>query len=130
MPILALTFAPLAQMTVYMRAELIEARNRQYIHFAKVKGASRARIEYKHTLRISMFSIITFLPVSFLGAFIGSMLVENIYGIPGAGNLMASAIQTKDIPVVQAVMTVQILLSVLGFIIRDITYRIIDPRLN
>lgn len=130
MPILALTFAPTAQKVVFMRAELIEAKNRQYIHFAKVKGASRRRIEYKHTLRISMFAIITFLPVSFLGAFVGSMIIESIYGIPGAGNLLSSGIQTKDIPVVQAVMTINILLSVVGFMLRDITYRIIDPRLN
>lgn len=130
MPIIALTLAPTAYKIVMMRTGLVETRNQQFVKFARVKGAKNARVEYRHILRISLFPIITYLPSSFLGAFLGSMLVENIFGIPGAGNLLAVAIQTKDYPVVQAVITMSILMVIVSFYLRDITYKLIDPRVK
>ena len=130
MPIISLTLAPMAYNIVMMRTGLIETRSQQFVQFAKTKGATNARVEYRHILRISLFPIITYLPGSFLGAFLGSMLVENIFGIPGAGNLLASAIQYKDYPIVQAVITLSVLMVVVSYFLRDITYRLIDPRVK
>lgn len=130
MPIISLALAPTAYKIVMMRTGLIETRNQQFVKFARVKGAKTSRVEYRHILRISLFPIITYLPSSFLGAFLGSMLVENIFGIPGAGNLLAKAIQSKDYPIVQAVITLSVLMVVASYFLRDITYRIIDPRVK
>ena len=130
MPIIALSLAPIAYKIVMMRTGLIETRNQQFVQFARVKGATNSRVEYRHILRLSLFPIITYLPASFLGAFLGSMLVENIFGIPGAGNLLAVAIQSKDYPIVQAVITISVLMVVVSYFLRDITYRIIDPRVK
>lgn len=130
MPVISLMLAPTAYKIVMMRTGLIETRNQQFVKFARVKGASNRMVEYRHILRISLFPIITYLPASFLGAFLGSMLVENIFGIPGAGNLLATAIQTKDYPIVQAVVTMSVLMVVVSYFLRDITYRIIDPRVK
>lgn len=130
MPIISLMLAPTAYKIVMMRTGLIETRNQQFVKFARVKGANNRIVEYRHILRISLFPIITYLPASFLGAFLGSMLVENIFGIPGAGNLLATAIQTKDYPIVQAVVTMSVLMVVVSYFLRDITYRIIDPRVK
>lgn len=130
MPIISLTLAPTAYKIVMMRTGLIETRNQQFVKFARAKGATNKKVEYRHILRISLFPIITYLPASFLGAFLGSMLVENIFGIPGAGSLLSSAIQSKDYPIVQAVITMSVLMVIVSYILRDITYRIIDPRVK
>lgn len=130
MPIISLTLAPTAYKIVMIRTGLVETREEQFVQFARVKGVSNRRVEYRHILRISLFPIITYLPASFLTAFLGSMLVENIFGIPGAGNLLATAIQNKDYPIVQAVTTISIVMVIISYYLRDITYRIIDPRVK
>lgn len=113
-----------------MRTGIIETRDQQFVKFARVKGASSQRVEYRHILRLSLFPIITYLPASFLTAFLGSMLVENIFGIPGAGNLLSQAIQSKDYPIVQAVITLSVIMVIVSYYLRDITYRLLDPRVS
>ena len=130
LPIISILFAPVASKVMLIRSEIIEMRGSQFAEFAQMKGLSQRKIEWRHIIKQSMFAIVTYFPVSFVGVLMSSVMIDGLYGIPGIGGLLSGAISTKDYPVIQALLTITILLSLVAFVLRDVTYSLLDPRIR
>jgi peptide/nickel transport system permease protein len=112
------------------RAIFIEEISQDYVRTAQAKGVSNARLLLKHVLKNGMIALIT-LTVSALPLLIlGSLLIENFFGIPGLGNALFVAIQTTDFATVRAFVFLGALLIQVGYIATDICYALVDPRIR
>ena len=130
LPAFALAISTIIVYMRYLRTELNTQLSSNHYKFAKVKGVSKMRFIVSHALKPSLLPVISFLPAAILGAFIGSMFVEGIYNIPGSGSLMIDAINAKDYNVIQAIIIISVLTTIISFFLRDIMYRLLDPRVR
>jgi peptide/nickel transport system permease protein len=113
-----------------MRASMVEAMNEDYIRTARAKGLPEGVVVYKHALRNSLRPIITFIGYllpAFLG---GSVIIEQIFGYPGMGRLTYQAILERDMPVIMVSLTISSTLVLLGNMVADILYAVVDPRVR
>lgn len=130
LPILALSFGGIATITRYMRAELFEALNSDYMLLAKAKGLSEMQATIRHAMRNSFIPLCNVIIPMFLNVLGGSMVVESIFGIPGMGSLMANSITTSDHYLTIAVLFFYSIITLLTILIVDISYGIVDPRIR
>ena len=128
LPACSLGIVPSVYYIQYIKTEMITEINSMHAKFAAVKGISRLRFVWLHALRPSLFPVVTFIPFSFLTVFLGGLFTEKFFQIPGSGGLLLSSIQTKDINIVTFLVVLYALITVLGYNIRDILYKLIDPR--
>jgi peptide/nickel transport system permease protein len=113
-----------------MRTSMLEVLGEDFIDLAKAKGLSELRVIFKHAMRTSLLPIAT--SVSLLGAYAmaGSVLVETVFSWPGLGRLMVSAVVYSDYPLAQGTFLLIGVLTVLGNLMADILYGILDPRIR
>lgn len=130
LPILALSFYGIATITRYMRAELCEALNSDYMLLAKTKGLSQVQATVKHAIRNSFIPLANIIIPMFFSILGGSMVIENIFGVPGIGNLSVSSINALDHPLTIAVLFFYSLISLISILVVDLSYGIIDPRIR
>ena len=121
------TMASLLRMT---RSTMLEVIRQDYIRTARAKGAKESRVIFGHALRNALLPVVTIIGVNFGIALGGTIVVEQVFAIPGLGQLMINAIRSKDTPmVIAAVLFAAIIASVINLIV-DIVYAYIDPRLK
>ncbi|QTX32739.1 ABC transporter permease [Aminithiophilus ramosus] len=121
------TMASLLRMT---RSTMLEVIRQDYIRTARAKGARESRVIFGHALRNALLPVVTIIGVNFGIALGGTIVVEQVFAIPGLGQLMVNAIRAKDTPmVIAAVLFAAIIASVVNLIV-DIVYAYIDPRLK
>ena len=115
---------------IVMRTSMLEVLGDDFIELCKAKGLSEARIVFGHALRASLLPIAT--SVSLLGAFVvaGSVLVETVFSWPGIGRLMVQAVTDSDYPVAEASFLLIAVLVVIGNLISDVLYGLLDPRVR
>src|SRR4030043_518766 len=101
-----------------------------YVRTAMAKGVSEERILFKHVLKNAMIPILTVTVLSIPFLITGSLLLEIYFGIPGMGNLMLNAINNHDYPVIRTLVYIYSLLYIGGSILTDISYTLVDPRVN
>ena len=130
LPTLALTLDPMAKVTRYMRAELIESMNSEYILLARTKGFTRARSIVRHAIRNSAIPILNIIIPMFANIMGGSLVVESIFAIPGMGSLMISSINTNDHYLTIASLLIYSLVSLMTVLIVDLLYALVDPRVR
>ena len=130
LPVFVSAFGGIAGMSRYMRSSMIEAINNDYITTARSKGLSERAVIYKHALRNALLPLVTILGLSIPGLVGGSVIFETIFGIPGMGQLSYQAIMTRDYPVVMGILTISALLTMVGNMIADICYGLVDPRIR
>lgn len=130
LPAFALAISTIIVYMRYLRTELNTQLSSNHYNFAKVRGVSKLRFIVFHALKPSLLPVISFLPAAILGAFIGSMFVEGVFNIPGSGSLMIDAINAKDYNVIQAIVIISVLTTIISFFLRDIMYRLLDPRVR
>jgi len=130
MPILAIVLGGLSMNTRLIRSEVIGAMNERYVLTAYAKGLPENKILFLHVLRNAMIVIIvnTFLSLPWIIA--GSVVVENIFAIPGMGAWMTNAVINRDIPVVQACVLIISILTVFANLLSDILVAFMDPRVR
>ena len=112
----------------FMRTRILTSKDQLYAKLAKSKGVSNRGVVLVHLIKETMFTIVTALPATVIGSVVSSILVENIFSIPGLGRVYTQAIQTKDYNVVLAITTLMVVLVSLSFILRDFLYSVLDPR--
>jgi peptide/nickel transport system permease protein len=100
------------------------------VRTARAKGVSPSRVLSVHVLKNGMIALITLTVAHLPSLIMGSLLVENFFGIPGLGNVLVMAIQTGDLPVVMASVYLGSLLYVASLILTDIAYAMADPRIR
>jgi len=130
LPVTSLSIAPIAAYIRLIRSELSIQLRSQHAKFAYLKGVSKTRFLFKHALKPAVFPIATFFPEALLTSFIGSFVVERIFSIPGTGNFLIEAIQTRDTNVVLIIFIITTALTVVGFRLRDILYQLVDPTIR
>jgi oligopeptide transport system permease protein len=130
MPTIALACFPIATAARFMRTELIEVFGSDYITLAKAKGDSRMEVAFKHALRNGLIPMITVLGPMAVGLMTGSMVVENIFSVPGIGEQFVKSIQTNDFPIIMGTTLFFAFLLTVIILIIDILYGIIDPRIR
>ncbi|CDQ38196.1 oligopeptide ABC transporter permease [Virgibacillus salexigens] len=130
MPTLALAIFPIATAARFMRTELIEVLGSDYITLAKAKGNSRMEVSFKHAIRNALIPLITVLGPMAVGLMTGSMVVEQIFAIPGIGEQFVKSIQTNDFPIIMGTTLFFAFLLTVIILIIDILYGIIDPRIR
>jgi peptide/nickel transport system permease protein len=130
LPLVTLTYGGFAFLSRYTRANMLEVINQQYIVTARAKGLNNAKVIFVHAFRNSMIPLVT-LMASLLPSLIGgSVIVESIFSIPGMGRLGFEAIGTRDIPVIMAITSISALLTLIGILLSDLSYALVDPRIR
>lgn len=130
--ILSLGFGTVAGLTRYTRAELTEVLTSDYLLLARAKGLTRAQTTLRHALRNAMVPIFPMILGEFVGIMSGSLIIEQIFGIPGVGQLYVSSITaaTPDYNFFMLLSAFYTLIGLLSGIIVDVSYGLIDPRIR
>ena len=97
---------------------------------ARAKGASEISILFKHILPNAMIPILTGIVVLIPSLFMGSLLIESFFGIPGLGSYMLDAIRSQDFAIVRTMVFIGSILYIFGLILTDISYTLVDPRVR
>lgn len=129
-PILALSFAEIASLCRFTRAELTETLTSDYMLLARTKGLTRGQATVRHALKNAMVPILPMIISSFIGILGGSMIIEQIFAIPGVGQLYIKSIRLFDYDVFMMDMIFYIFVGLLAGIVVDISYGFIDPRIR
>ena len=127
LPILALAFDPIARVARYLRAELSETMNSEFMLLAKTKGLHTPRVTIRHGLRNSMVPLANIIIPMFANVLGGSLVVETIFSIPGMGGLMVDSINSSDHFLTVAILVFYSLISLITILIVDLSYGIIRP---
>jgi len=112
------------------RTLFIEEMAKDYVRTARAKGLSESRVLFGHVLRNAMIPILTGVVVAIPTLFIGSLVMESFFGIPGLGSYTIDAIQSQDFQVVRAMVFLGSFLYIIGLILTDISYTLADPRVR
>jgi peptide/nickel transport system permease protein len=112
------------------RAVFLEEIAQDYVRTAQAKGVSNTRLLFVHVLKNGMIALITLVVANLPLLILGSLLVENFFGIPGLGNQLVSAIQTSDLAVVRATTFLTSILYIIGLTLTDLGYAMVDPRIR
>ena len=130
MPTIALSFAPMAVVTRFVRSEMIESLSSDYILLARAKGLSEKEVVNKHALRNSLIPMWTLIGPMAANLLTGSVLIEKIFSIPGIGSQFVDSIPAKDFPVIMATTIVYAVILMLFILVTDILTAIVDPRVR
>lgn len=128
--VLSLSFGVIAGFTRYTRAELSEVLTGDYMLLARTKGLTKAQAISRHALRNAMVVILPMIMGEFIGILGGSLIIENIFGIPGIGNLYINSINVRDYNFFMALTIFYTLIGLVSGIVIDISYGLIDPRIR
>jgi peptide/nickel transport system permease protein len=116
--------------TRWYRTIFIEEINKDYVRTARAKGLSEARILFRHVLHNAMIPILTGVVVIIPSLFLGSLIMESFFSIPGLGSYTIEAINNQDYAVVRAMVFLGSVLYIIGLILTDIAYTLVDPRVR
>jgi len=130
MPALALGAGSAASVARYMRSGMLEQIRQDYVRTARAKGLSERVVVFKHAMRNALIPVITLLGLYLPFLVGGAVLIETIFAWPGMGRLIISSIFQRDYPVVLAVAFVSSIMVILGSLLADILYSVVDPRVT
>jgi peptide/nickel transport system permease protein len=130
MPIIVLTIGPIAVIIRQTRAAVLAVLDEDYVRTARAKGLSELRVLFRHVLQNAMIPILTGAVVVIPLLFMGSLITEAFFGIPGLGSYTIDAINSQDFAVVRAMVFLGSVLYIVGLILTDISYTLVDPRVR
>lgn len=130
LPLITMTFCSLGGMTRYVRASMIEALSMDCIKTARAKGLTEKVVIYSHAWRNALIPIVTLVIGWFLGIFSGSVVIEQMFALNGMGDLMIRSLRTADFDVIMLLQMFYVIISLLGNLIIDIAYGLVDPRVR
>jgi len=130
LPVFVLGIASAAGTARYMRSQLLEVLNEEYILAARARGLRERTVILKHAVRNALIPIVTIFGMSLPFLLGGAVVIETIFAWPGMGRLALSAVNARDYPVILATMMIAAVLTVLGNLLADVTYTLVDPRVS
>lgn len=130
LPVLIGVIAGLGASARWYRTIFLEEITRDYVRTARAKGASEAAVLFRHVLRNALIPILTGVVAVIPTLFMGSLLMESFFGIPGLGSYTIEAINAQDFSVVRAMVFIGSVLYILGLLATDISYTLADPRVR
>ena len=130
MPVMVLALFNAAQISRFMRAAMLDNLNLDYVRTARAKGLRERTVLFIHVLRNSLIPVVTLIALGIPTVFGGAIITEKIFRVNGIGELLISAIQGADIPLVQTLSFLFAVLIVLFNLIADVLYGVLDPRIR
>lgn len=130
LPVFVSAFGGLAGLSRFMRGSMLEVIRQDYVTVARAKGLKEKEVIYKHAFKNALLPIITLLGLSVPGLIGGSVIFESIFSIPGMGQLFYMSVMTRDYPLVMCILTIGAALTLLGNLMADIGYMLVDPRIR
>lgn len=129
LPSIALALPQASILARVTRSSLLDVLGEDYIRTARAKGLSRRRVLYHHALRNALIPVLTILGMQFSFLLAGTIIVENVFYLPGLGRLVFQAITQRDLIVVQGVVILLVATVIIVNLLVDLAYAIVDPRL-
>ncbi|WP_179378634.1 microcin C ABC transporter permease YejB [Jannaschia marina] len=131
LPVLAITISSFAGLTLLTKNSFLDEVRKQYVITAKAKGLTERRVLYGHVFRNAMLIVIAGFPAAFVGVFFGaSLIIETIFSLDGLGRLGLQAVVERDYPVVFGTLFAFSLLGLVMNLVTDLTYILVDPRID
>lgn len=130
LPLITMVIGSLAGLTRFARASMLEVLNQDFIRVARAKGLPERVVIFKHALRNALIPIVTILGMSLPDLFSGAFIIETIFAWPGMGRLGVSAIFSRNYPLIMGIVMFSSVLIILGNLLADIGYAIVDPRIR
>ncbi len=130
LPVLIGVVAGLGSSTRWYRTLFLEEVNKDYVRTARAKGLPETRVFFRHILKNAMIPILTGVVVVIPLLFMGSLLTESFFGIPGLGSYTIDAINAQDFAVVRSMVFIGSVLYIVGLMLTDISYTLVDPRIR
>ncbi|MBA3307212.1 MAG: ABC transporter permease [Chloroflexi bacterium] len=130
LPVASLAIQQIAGWARYMRSSMLEVLHQDYVRTAKAKGLPRSRVLGKHALRNAMIPIITLLGLSIPALLAGAAITETIFSYPGLGAMFVQSVTVRDYPTVLALTMVGGVTVVVGNLLADVLYGVVDPRIK
>lgn len=130
MPVTTMVLGTIPMLSRLTRSSMLDAMNQDFIRTARAKGCSEKRVIWKHALKNAAMPIITLLITGLAGTVGGSVIVEQIFTIPGVGTYMLSGVNDKNVPVVMTCALVLSFVFMLAMVLLDVAYAIVDPKIR
>lgn len=130
LPVIVMTFASLGGMTRYVRSAMIDALSMDYVRTARAKGLREKVVIYSHAWRNALLPIITSIIGWFISIFSGSVIIENTFALNGMGKLYWQGLNNLDFELVLAIQMFYTVVALLGSLLMDISYGLVDPRVR
>lgn len=130
LPAICYTYGSFAFLSRTMRVSMLEVLGQDYIRTARAKGLTTQQIIWKHALRNALFPIITVFGSVFPAVIGGSVILESVFTIPGMGSETINAIHDNNYPMIIAILTIGSVMTLIGFLVSDILYALVDPRIS
>jgi peptide/nickel transport system permease protein len=130
LPVVLSVFGGLAGLSRFARTSMLEVLGEEYITSARARGLSENKVVFKHALKNAMLPVVTILGLSVPGLIGGSVIFESIFSIPGMGQLFYQSVLARDYPVVMGILVIGAVLTLIGNLIADISYGMVDPRIR
>jgi peptide/nickel transport system permease protein len=130
LPIVSLALLTVALFSRYMRSSVLDNLTEDYVRTARAKGASERRVLMRHVLRNSLIPIATLLGLSLPGILAGALITEAVFNYPGMGYLFFQSANSQDYPVLLGFTVVVAVATVIGSLLADIAYAVLDPRVR
>ncbi len=130
MPVGVLALFNSASLMRYVRSSMLDHVGQDYVRTARAKGVVQRKVIVRHVLRNSLIPVVTLLALGLPAVFVGAVITEQIFRVPGIGSLLIASIQNSDTPVVMAITFVYAILVVLFNIVADVLYGLLDPRIR
>jgi peptide/nickel transport system permease protein len=130
LPVATLALVTIALFSRYMRSAVLDNLTEDWVRTARAKGASSRRVLWRHVLRNSLIPIATLLGLSIPAIFAGALITESVFNYPGMGYLFYQSAQRQDYPVLLGFIIVVAIATVIGSLLADIAYAVLDPRVR
>ena len=129
-PAISIAIPKIAMIARFLRNSMLQQMDSDYVRTAYSKGCSRKRVLFVHALKNAMMSVLTVIGMVIAEIVAGSIVVEQVFGLPGIGRLLISSISTRDLPVVEILVLYIAFVVIFVYFLVDILYRVVDPRLS
>ncbi len=130
LPVVIGVFSGVGSSSRWYRTIFLEEINRDYVRTARAKGLPELRLLFKHVLKNAMVPILTGVVVVLPTLFMGNLILESFFGIPGLGSYTIEAIQNQDFAIVRAMVFLGSVLYIFGLLLTDVSYTLVDPRIR
>jgi len=130
MPVFVAGFGGIAGLSRYLKGNMLEVYRQDYIITARAKGLKERTVVYKHALKNALIPFITILGLSVPGLIGGSVIIETIFDINGMGRLFYQSVLARDYPTIMGILVIGAVLTLIGNLLADIAYALVDPRLR
>jgi peptide/nickel transport system permease protein len=130
LPVATLALVTIALFSRYMRSAVLDNITEDYVRTARAKGASSRRVVWRHVMRNSLIPIATLLGLSVPGIMSGALITESVFNYPGMGFLFYQSAQSQDYPTLLGFIVVVAIATIIGSLLADILYAVLDPRVR